>query len=128
MMLTGLMIVLYGAYLAYISVNRLTMVGAVLFMVTGVFLTLIGLFPTGTEPHYLVSVLFFVMSDLSNLAWGAGLIRGENDIMGKLFIGLGLLGPVLTFMIPWPSTAAVKAFGIIITNMWVALMYRLPHE
>ena len=128
MMLTGLIIVLYGVYLAHISVNRPTMVGAVLFMVTGGFLTLIGVFPTGTEPHYFVSVMFFVMSDLSILAWGSGLIRGENDIMGKLFIGMGLLGPVLTYMIPWPSTAAVEAFGIIIMNMWVALMYRFPHE
>jgi hypothetical membrane protein len=56
------------------------------------------------------------------------LIGGEKEVLGKLFVTLGILGPVLTAIIPWPSTAVVEAFGILILNVWVALMYRYPHE
>ena len=128
MILTGLMTVLFGVYLVHVSFNKPTTVGAAFLMITGVFLTLIGVFPSGTEPHFIVSVLFFAQSDLSILAWGIGLMGEEQDVFGKIFVGMGLLGPVLTAVIPWPSTAAVEAFGIIIMNIWVALMFMNPHE
>ena len=89
---------------------------------------MIGVFPSGTEPHFFVSVGFFSMADLSILAWGSGLLSGDQDVMGKLFVGMGVLGPVLTAFIPWPSIAVVEAFGILIMNVWVALMYRYLHE
>ena len=128
MILTGFMIVLFGIYLVHASFNKLTTVGAAFLMITGMFLTLIGVFPSGTKPHFIVSVLFFAHSDLSILAWGTGLMGGEQNVFGKIFIGMGLLGPVLTAVIPWPSTAVVEAFGIMIMNVWVALMYMNPHE
>lgn len=128
MILTGLMTILYGVYLVHVSFNKPTTVGAAFLMITGMFLTLIGVFPSGTEPHFIVSVLFFIMSDVSILAWGTGLIGGKQDVFGKIFVGMGLLGPVLTAIIPWPSTAVVEAFGIMITNIWVALMLMNPHE
>jgi hypothetical membrane protein len=128
MILTGLMIVLFGVYLVHVSFNKSTTVGAAFLLITGGSLTLIGVFPSGTKPHYFVSLMFFAMSDLSILAWGTGLIGGEKEVLGKLFVTLGILGPVLTAIIPWPSTAVVEAFGILILNVWVALMYRYPHE
>jgi len=128
MILTGLTIILYGVYLVRVSFNKLTTVGAAFLLITGGFLTLIGVFPSGTEPHFFISVGFFTMSDLSILAWGGGLLGGEKDVFGKIYVGLGILGPVMTSIIPWPSTAVVEAFGILIMNVWVALMYRNPHE
>ncbi len=128
MILTGLMIVFYGFYLVHVSFNKPTTVGAAFLMITGVFLTLIGVFPSGTKHHYFVSVWFFTQSDLSILAWGTGLIGGKKDGLGKLFVALGILGPLLAVIVPWPSTAVVEAFGILIMNIWVALMFRYPHE
>ena len=128
MILTGLVIILYGVYLVHVSFNKPTTVGAAFLLITGGFLTLIGVFPSGTAPHFFVSVGFFTMSDLSILAWGAGLLGGEKNVFGKLFVGIGVLGPVLTAIIPWPSIAVVEAFGILIMNVWVALMFRYPHE
>ncbi len=128
MILTGLMIVIYGVYLVHISFNKPTAVGAAFLMITGVFLTLIGVFPSGTKPHFFVSVWFFTQMDLSILAWGAGLLGGEKDVLGKLFTGMGLLGPALVYIVPWPSTAVVEAFGILIMNVWVALMFSYSHE
>ena len=128
MILTGLVIILYGVYLVHVSFNKPTTVGAAFLLITGGFLTLIGVFPSGTEPHFFVSVGFFTMSDLSILAWGMGLIGGNRDGLGKLFVALGVLGPLLAVFVPWPSIAVVEAFGILIMNMWVALMFMYPHE
>jgi len=128
MILTGLMIVLYSVYLVHESFNKPTTVGAAFLMISGVFLTLIGVFPSGTQHHYFVSVWFFTQSDLSILAWGMGLIGGKKDGLGKLFVTLGILGPLLAVIVPWPSTAVVEAFGILIMSIWVALMFRYPHE
>jgi hypothetical membrane protein len=128
MILIGLVIILYGVYLVHVSFNKPTTVGAAFLLITGGFLTLIGVFPSGTAPHFFVSVGFFTMSDLSILAWGTGLLGGEKDVLGNLFMGMGLMGPVLTAVVPWPSTAVVEAFGIIIMNIWVILMFKYPHE
>lgn len=128
MMLTGLMIVAYGRYLVKVAFNKSTTVGAAFLMITGVFLALIGVFPSGSQHHYFVSVWFFAQADLSILAWGAGLHGGKQDRLGKLFIGMGILGPVLSYVVPWPSVAVVEAFGILIMNVWVALVYLYPHE
>ncbi|MBC8462882.1 DUF998 domain-containing protein [Candidatus Bathyarchaeota archaeon] len=128
MILTGFMIVLYGTYLVHVSFNKPTTIGAAFLMITGVFLTLIGVFHSGTKPHFLVSVLFFTMSDLSILAWGTGLLVREKDVLGKFFVGMGLLGPTLAVIVNWPSTAVVETFGILLMNIWVALMFKYPHE
>ena len=128
MIITGLMIVLYGVYLVHESFNKPMTVGAAFLMITGVFLTFIGMFPSGTKHHYFVSVWFFTQADLSILAWGMGLIGEKKDGQGKLFVALGIMGPLLAVIIPWPSTAVVETFGILIMNIWVALMFRYPHE
>jgi hypothetical membrane protein len=128
MILTGLLIILYGVYLVHESFNKSTTVGAAFLMITGVFLTLIGVFPSGTKHHYFVSVWFFTQSDLSILAWGMGLIGGKRDGLGKLYVALGVIGPLLAVFVLWPSTAVVEAFGILIMNIWVALMFKYPHE
>lgn len=124
LMITGLLIIFYGVYLVHLSLNKLTNVGAAFLMITGIFLSLIGLFPSGTRPHYFVSLGFFTLADLSIIAWGAGFVGGERDRLGKLFIGMGITGPLLAYIVPWPSIAAVEAFGIIIMNIWVILMFR----
>lgn len=128
MMFTGVLIVGYSIYLLSTSFNKSTTVGAAFMMITGVFLTLIGAFPSGTQHHYFVSVWVFTQADLSILAWGIGLIGSYQDSLGKAFMGLGIIGPIMSYVIPWPSTAAVEAFGILIMNVWVILVYLFPHE
>ncbi len=122
MVLTGVFIVLYAFYLIHISYNKPTTIGAGFMIITGIFLMLIGFFPSGTKHHYFVSVWFFTQADLAILMWGIGLYRAK---LGKLFLFLSLVGPVVAFIIPWPSTAAVEAYGLLIMNIWVLAMTRI---
>ena len=126
MMLNGLLIVLYGLYLIDVSFNKTGAVGGGFMMITGVFLTLIGVFDEGSKNHYFVSVWFFTQGAITVLTWGLALYREEKwRGMGRVFIGLSLMGTVLAVIVPWPSTAMVEAWGILIMNVWVILMTRI---
>lgn len=125
MMLTGFLIVFYSVYLISISQSKLSSVGGGFMMITGVFLMLIGVFPSGTQHHYFISVWFFTQADISIIAWGLGLVGSVNKQLGIVFLGLGLIGPIIAYIVNWPSTAIVEAYGILIMNIWVILMTRL---
>ncbi len=129
MILNGVLIILYSFYLMEVSFNKAGTVGGSFMTITGVFLMLIGFFHEGTMHHYFVSFWFFTQSDLAILAWGLALYRDRRwSSYGRPFLALSLIGPVVAYTVPWPSTATVEAFGIIIMNIWVLLMNRItPH-
>jgi hypothetical membrane protein len=125
MMTLGALIVLYSLRCLDDSVNKLETVGGAFLAIAGVFLVFIGVYPSGTGPHGFVSYWFFTQTDLAIAAWGLGLLgRGEKDL-GAVVTALGFLGPVVAFLVPWPSTAAAEAFGVVVMNVWVVLMQRV---
>jgi hypothetical membrane protein len=125
MMVSGALIILYSLRCLEDSSNKLETVGGAFLATAGLFLVFIGVFPSGTRPHGFISYWFFAQTDLAIAAWGLGLIgRGEKDL-GVVVAVLGLLSPVVAYMVPWPSTAMVEAFGIVVMNLWVVLMQRV---
>jgi len=126
MMLNGLFAVLYGFYLVRISFNKTSSVGGGFMIITGVFLVLIGAFPEGSQNHFFVSVWFFTQGALTVLTWGLALFNDTRWIReSRLFIALGIVGPILALLVPWPSIAVAEAYGIVIMDIWVALMTRV---
>jgi hypothetical membrane protein len=127
--LNGVLIVLYGLYLVHVSFNKRGTVGGAFMMITGVFLLLIGGFPEDTKHHTFFSFWFFIQGDLTVLTWGLALYRElEWRREGLLFLLMGVLGPLGAALIPWPSTAAVEAFGIVIMDIWVILMRHIQED
>jgi hypothetical membrane protein len=84
MMFNGLLIAGYGFYLVSESSNKITTVGSAFTIISGAFLMLIGAYPTGTYPHYFVSVYFFAQTDIAIGTWGLGLIRTGKKIIKKI--------------------------------------------
>lgn len=125
MMFTGVLIVLYGVYLVRVSSNKIMTVGSAFTMVSGMFLVLIGVFPTGIKHHFFVSVWFFTQTDIAIGTWGLGLVKGGHKGTGNLLLGMSVFGPLIAALVDWPSTAVVEAFGILIMNVWVVMMSRL---
>ena len=126
MILTGFMIVLFGVYLHEAVINNMSRLGSIAMMATGLFLMLIGLFPEGTSYHYRVSLGFFAMGALTVLIWGIALIqdtRKQRD--GYVFVFMSIVGVLGSVLVPWPSTATVEAYGILILNIWVMIMTRI---
>lgn len=123
MILTGVMIVLYAFHLLETSINKLSRVGGASMALTGLMLMMIGFFPEGTPFHYTVSVWFFSQGALTVLIWGLALI-GETPWRkyGLIFTFMGIAGPIIAVIVRWPSTAVAEAYGILVLNLWVALM------
>lgn len=126
MILTGVMIVLYAVYLLEASINKLSRIGGASMALTGLILMMIGFYPEDTSYHYTVSVWFFSQGALTVLLWGLALMGEETwRKYGIIFTFMGIAGPIIAVIVPWPSTAVAEAYGILVLNLWVALMTRL---
>jgi len=125
MMVSGTLIILYSLRCLEDSSNKLETAGGAFLAMAGIFLIFIGVYPSGTRSHGFISYWFFAQADLAIIAWGLGLVaRGERDL-GAVVAALGFLSPLVAILVPWPSTAMVEAFGIVVMNVWVVLMQRV---
>lgn len=118
----GGLVVLYSIYLTYVAGNKLEVFGAALTFVGGLFLALIGLFPTPAKPHAFISTWFFIQMNLAILAYGLSFLNEKAFKEGLLLLILGILGPIGAILYPWPSAATVEAYGIIIIDTWVIVL------
>ena len=127
LMITGLIIILYSFSQLYDSMNRIEAYASGFTTLTGVFLILIGFFPSGTRLHIFVSTWFFIQGDLAILTWGIGLLYRGYRRLGLFFTLLGLVAPLIGFGLNWPSAATVEAFGVLVMDIWIIGMLRV-HE
>ncbi len=110
-------------------------VGTLLFLFAMVCLILVGIFPMGTDPHYYVSVLFFVLSAIGLLMIGVDQLWGLAEPIWGVFIlsalGLTLLNvALLYYTIPYELGAAIPEFVGTIPIMLFTLVWgtRLLYE
>ncbi len=126
LILTGLVIIVYGYCLYHLAKAKLEVLGAGYVGLAGVFLGLIGVFPEGTRPHVFVSTWFFIQMDL-------GLIFQSIGFYIRTRRGEGLWGAVLSILafpvailvgltIGWPSAAVLEAYGIVVIDAIVVLL------
>ena len=69
---TGLIVVaavlrIYSLYIAYESKRKLVVFSSALLFTAGIFLALVGVFPSGTRPHVFVSTWLFIQVWLSSI-------------------------------------------------------------
>jgi len=125
LILTGAVMLLYSVYQVEKAENNIEAVGGGFTFIAGLFLMLIGLFPSGTRPHTFVSTWFFLQADMAILTWGLGLIRRGEKRYSYIFVAMGIISPLIGFLIDWPSAATVEAFGIVVIDVWVLLMLKI---
>ncbi len=121
---TGLLVVGYSIGLYHLSRVKMEVVGASFIFIAGVFLSLIGVYPSGTRPHVFVSSWFFIQMDLAIIAIGIGLIK-RGSKLGKYVLAIGLASPVLFLLVEklagWPSVAVGEAYGILAIDLAIVL-------
>ena len=91
----------------------------------GIFLALIGVFPSGTKPHVFISTWFFIQGDLAILTWGAGLLARGWRRIAIFLLTLAVASPLIGFGVDWPSAAVAEAFGIVVLDIWVFTMLKV---
>jgi len=122
LIITAIFIMLYSSYIIAKSKNKLEIVSGSFFFIAGIFLVLIGYLHEGMPYHGFVSVYFFTQSDFAILAWSLGVLR-RNIKLGITFLLIGLIAPLISVILPWPSAATVEAFGIIIISIWAIVTF-----
>lgn len=123
----GGLFILYALTLIGDAINKVETVGGAFALMAGVFLALIGVYPSGTTPHTFVSIWFFVQADVAITVWGIGILLSGWDVFGLVFTCIGIVGPLIAVVVPWPSIAVVEAYGIALIDVWVVLMLRIHY-
>lgn len=122
LMLVGALTCVYALYLTYASNTKVLTFASALVFVAGIFLALIGAFPSGTRPHVFVSTWFFVQMWMAMVAAAVDfLARGELG-PGGLLLALSAVGPVGALLVRWPSVALLEIYGIVIIDALVVLL------
>lgn len=111
----GAMVCLFSLGVLIASRSRGAAFASGLYFVAGVFLALIGVYPSGTRPHTFVSTWFYAQSFLASTALGLALMLEERRSSGLVLLLLGLLPAPLGYLIEvtvgWPSVAVVEYAG-----------------
>ncbi len=121
---TGALVILYSWFIYSVAASKMEAAASALTFVAGIFLALIGVYPSGTRPHTFVSMWFFIQMDMALIALGLGLrVRGSrlwHAITGLSVLAFPIYGMVEA-TVGWPSVAAGEAYGIIVIDLAVIL-------
>ncbi|BEP17826.1 DUF998 domain-containing protein [Pyrofollis japonicus] len=132
LVLLGVLLALWGIAATYLAENKPEAIGASYMVVAGVFLLLIGIFPSGTRHHVCVSTWFFIQS-----YWGLSLLlygqakrgsRAAKVSLAALLVSIPL-GVLLALWPGWPSAATLETYLIVFIDVGVIVASReLSHR
>jgi len=122
LVIVGSIICIYSLYLAYIAINKLYVFSFALMFIAGIFLALIGLFPSSTKPHGFVSLWFFVQIWLSLVSTAISMIKDRKIIYSLIMWIIVVIGPLGAILIKWPSVAILEIYGVILIDIYVAIL------
>ncbi len=120
MVITGFFLFLFSSMVIMNSRNKIEITGSSFFMISGLFLALIGIYHEGTYPHDFVSIWFFILASISYFAIGVSLIINKL-FKGYIIIIILILSWILYSIIPWQSVAEDEIFGIIVIDVIVII-------
>ncbi|MCX8205120.1 MAG: DUF998 domain-containing protein [Candidatus Nezhaarchaeota archaeon] len=122
LVLTGAVVLVYAFYLAHRSSTKpMTYSSAFIFM-AGLFLALIGVFPSGTRPHTFVSTWFFVQMWMAMASTTIDLVLRGALAHGLALLALSILGPAGALLVEWPSAALLEVYGVALIDVYVVIL------
>ncbi|MEM2826282.1 MAG: DUF998 domain-containing protein [Sulfolobales archaeon] len=124
LIVTGALASTYATYLAKTSTSKISTYASSFIFIAGIFLALIGLFPSGTRPHVFVSTWFFIQMWMALVASTIDFLFKKQLIPGLTLLSLSIIGPLGALLVKWPSVALLEIYGIIIINAYVTVLTR----
>jgi hypothetical membrane protein len=123
LMIVGAIMVLFSACIVWYSVGKLEVLGGGFLSLAGIFLALIGLFPSGHRHHVFVSTWFFVQANLALILLFLGLWKSYKEESYKAILILQLLAFPIAIIVEllwsWSSAAVIETYGIILIDIGV---------
>ena len=121
LMVTGVLIALFSVSVILRARNSVEIMGSSFFMISGLFLALIGIYHEGTYPHDFVSIWFFILSSISYAAIAISFIIGRLRGRGIILSVLLVASWVAFAVVPWGSVAEDEMFGVAVIDIFVIL-------
>lgn len=121
MILTAILIILFSAIMITATVRKMEITGESFFIISGLFLALIGIYHEGTYPHNFVSIWFFILASLSYAVIGVSMISTELNKFGIVIIVVIVSSWIAYWLVPWGSVAENEIFGIVIIGILVGI-------
>ena len=120
LMIEGVLIAILSSFFILRTRNTIEIVGSSFFIISGLFLALIGIYHEGTYPHDFVSIWFFILATISYTAIGFSIIL-INIKTGISLLVILVIAWILFAIIPWGSVAENEIFGIIVIEIVVII-------
>ncbi len=122
LIIVGIITCLYSLYLTYRAVGKAHVYASALLFIAGIFLALIGVYPSGSRPHTFVSTWFFVQTWLALIVSTIGMAIDGKTIYSMILGAISIVGPLGAIYIKWPSVALQEIYGVILINIYVVLL------
>jgi hypothetical membrane protein len=128
LVVVGAILCAYSLYVAYVSRGRLAVFSSALLFTAGLFLALIGVFPSGTRPHTFVSTWFFVQVWLSSIPLLVDSVRSGRTAYVASMASVSILAPAVAYaveaLVGWPSVAVLELYGAVVVGLYLAAVTR----
>ncbi len=121
LILTGLLIATFCAGAINLTNKKMEIAGISFFIISGLFLALIGIYHEGTYPHDFVSIWFFIIASISYIVIGISMLSGQLKKIGIILVIFIILSWVAYSLIPWQSVAEDEIFGVVVIDIAVFL-------
>ncbi len=121
LMVTGVLIAIFSVSVILKARNKPEIMGSSFFMISGLFLALIGIYHEGTYPHDFVSIWFFILSSISYAAIALSMIIGRFRGSGTILAVLLIASWIAFAVVPWGSVAEDEMFGVAVIDIFVII-------
>lgn len=122
LMITGVLTSIYALYAVSASTSKIAVYASSFIFIAGIFLVLIGVFPSGTRPHTFVSTWFFVQMWMAVVASAIDFLVRKRLVLGTLLLALSAVGLLGALLVKWPSVALLEIYGVILINIYVVIL------
>lgn len=122
LVITGVLTSIYALYAASASASKIAVYASSFIFIAGIFLVLIGVFPSGTRPHTFVSTWFFVQMWMAVVASAIDFLARKRLVLGTLLLALSAAGLLAALLIKWPSVALLEIYGAVLINVYVVVL------
>ncbi|MEM4950152.1 MAG: DUF998 domain-containing protein [Thermoplasmatales archaeon] len=119
LIITSVLLIIFASLMVSISRNRIEGSGFSFFIISGIFLALIGIYHEGTYPHDFVSIWFFILASISYGTISVGVMKLGDLIPGSLMLMTILASWIIYALVPWKSVAEGEIFGITVVDALV---------
>lgn len=121
LIITGVLIMILSSLVISLTTNKIEIAGESFFIISGLFLALIGIYHEGTYPHDFVSIWFFILATASYFVIGASMLLGLAKKFGVAIMVAVPLAWVIYALVPWQSTAEDEIFGVVVIDILIVI-------